>query len=183
MAGGRLADDPRLNTYTQQVWDQAEAVSFSDVRAMTVDDLRHALYWLACGKNSSADINTTSDYDRLKAFMSLCLNDADLKSAVVLSKPARTTTGELRRVYDMVRCLGLYHDDPDAYVGRLLSDRFGGVAIDDLDDQALHQLLMTLGNRINGKHGLRARAGHSIHYMLTACKLPCRCAACRKKSA
>lgn len=42
----------------------------------------------------------------------------------------------------------------------------------------LEQLMMTLARCINGKTGLRAKAGHSMHDMYVAASIPCHCKLC-----
>jgi hypothetical protein len=42
----------------------------------------------------------------------------------------------------------------------------------------MEELIITLSARLNGRSGFRARAGHSVHDMLCAARLPCACSSC-----
>ena len=109
---------------------------------------------------------------------------------------------------DHVKCLALYPlDQPmgragaEAFVQEILNDKFNHgrrhehMTIEDVDDaprfvtnkysgkpeekpSQLEQLVMTVAQRLNGKSGFRAKAGHSMHDMLTSAGLPCACKAC-----
>ena len=82
MVRGRLQGDPtKLNHFSRRVWEQASTLAAASARAATVDDLRHALYYLACGQVSSGRINPGHHTTRLIGWLRLCLDDTDVEAA------------------------------------------------------------------------------------------------------
>jgi hypothetical protein len=116
-------------------------------------------------------------------------------------------SGDRRRLHHrmdcLVRCLGLYMPEStvESYIAAIVRGKFGRPGRTnphwtDLDAEPregtplrgqprirqseLEELIITLSARLNGRSGFRARAGHSVHDMLCAARLPCACARCAK---
>lgn len=125
MADGRLqcAPDGLASRFAKQVWDQAATLARTDLRAATVNDLRHALYFLACGQVSSARIRTNAQCTRVIGWMLLCLDDASLigaRKAVVADgqETAETTAARVRSI----RARGFTEE----YIDKICRARFAG---------------------------------------------------------
>jgi hypothetical protein len=74
----RLLGNPdKLGLFARRVWDGAAAIAARKRRGATVDDLRHALYWFACGVRSAKQLTEPWHRLRCKGWMLLCLDDHD----------------------------------------------------------------------------------------------------------
>ena len=156
---------------------------------------------------SANELNVTSDVDSVKRVLLMMGDNLAGADEVARPEhgAARRYRDVLR---DHVKCLALYPlDQPmgragaEAFVQEILNDKFNHgrrhehMTIEDVDDaprfvtnkysgkpeekpSQLEQLVMTVAQRLNGKSGFRAKAGHSMHDMLTSAGLPCACKAC-----
>lgn len=151
---------------------------------------------------STNDLDNKGDIDAVKACLGM-LADKTKETGEV----GRPEIGRARRLRDMIRdqikCIGLYHPQPRAFVAEIINDKFnrarrmGTLTIRDLTDDPiilrdgreipsqLDQLVMTLGGCLNGsgkKHqrqGFRVTSGDTLHDMKMKAGVRCDCAACR----
>ena len=156
-----------------------------------------------CVLQSTNDLNNKEDVDRVKACLGMLASN--LKSTGEVGHPEIGRARRLRdAIRDQIKCIGLYHPRPKAFVAEIINDkfnrahRFDTLTVRDLTDDPiilndgrelpsqLDQLVMTLGGCLNGsgkKHqrlGFRVEAGESLHSMKTRAGVRCDCAACRK---
>jgi len=127
------------------------------------------------------------DFDTIKSACLAAIRPADLDAQLdQLEQPARRAR---RKIAELIMCLRLYVDDADAYVQRIVRHKFGADDWRQLSSTPpaphwrshLDQLIMTLSRCLNGRHGLRAQAGHSLHDMRTAAGLRCACRQCARQ--
>ena len=93
----QLAGNPeKLGLFARQVWDGAAAMAARQNRGATVDDLRHALYWFACGARSVKQLTQPWHRLRCKGWMLLCLDDGDEEGHWLanLRRPVRGKTAQ-----------------------------------------------------------------------------------------
>ena len=146
---------------------------------------------------SANDLNGTNDFDRVKAHLK-ALADS-VQGAIEVDNPEMGKARRLReRISEVMRCIALYVADPDGYLREVIKDGMHGgrrhecPALEDLDARPrfrgsrempsqLEQLLMTLSARLNGKTGLRNKAGDSLHDMRIKAGLECACRLCRPR--
>lgn len=154
---------------------------------------------------SANDLDSREDIDRVKACM-LMLAD-DVAKTQEVGKPkigsARRKRDALR---DLIKCIGVYHPRPRAYVAEIINDKFNSwrkygapITIRDLTDDPvflrdgreipsqLDQLLYTVSACLNGsgkrgrKAGFRVVSGDTLHAMKMKAGVFCDCAECCKR--
>jgi hypothetical protein len=131
---GRLhAQHAPSNRFARQVWDRAWAEAADRAIAVTPDDLRHALYALACGVHSSAHVDSRWGFTRVRAWLLLCLNDADLRAAQLLTS---ADDDQRRRYIWSIRRLAI----PHAYIAHICRDKFPAYSDPHWDALPLHHL-------------------------------------------
>jgi hypothetical protein len=163
---------------------------FAAVRAVKPDADRHALHVEALGVSKSSKDFTNADFDRVLGVFRAVSQPASLSSQMRQLGQRRARL--LYRLEELTACLGLYVDDPAAYITALLKERFHVVSVDELSDQPtmvqtrsgmvearskLLQLVMTLTARVNA---LRNTSGQTIHAMKTLANVHCDCAECAR---
>lgn len=165
-----------------QGWTTAKGLT-----SIQIDAKRKEQHAIVFGSPISAkQINPRGMFDDIKAHF-LMLTD-NIKGTI---ETDHAEIGEARRLRKLIeehlKCLALYHPDPEAYLTAILLDKFRGVT--DLDSLSakrsylerpsqLEQVVWTLNRCINGKEGLRNQAGHSLHDMRTRAGLECDCTLC-----
>ena len=180
-----------------QGWTKGEGLNSAAIDVMRKELLAR------CGFKSLKDVDPRDGFSMVKREL-LKLDDR-LQGAMEEVKPqietARTSRWFIE--HDLIPCLALYVDAWD-YVSKVATDKFRWrtrdamhrpITLDDLTEDPivrevrgelkeipsqLEQLKFTLSARLNGKAGLRNKAGHSVHQMRTLAGLECRCAVCRK---
>ncbi len=155
---------------------------------------------------SASELDHRADVDRVKILLLLLADN--LNAADEHGKPERGAARRWRDVLaDHMKCLALYPlEQPmaragaEAYVQTLIDHKFNHGRVDkmwleDVDERPrfvhnertgqldekpsqMEQLLWTVNQRLNGKTGYRASAGHSMHDMYMAAGLPCWCKRC-----
>jgi len=189
-------------TFTSVLEFREALASYDTLRAMPASEHRPRFRHL----ESASALNHTSDVDAVKTLL-LMLADS-VRGADEHGKPERGTGRRHMNVLDeKILCLSQYPLDKPmgmagahAFVQTLIDYKFNfgrvdKMTLDDIDDRPRvlpnkktgeleerpsqkEQLMMTVNARLNGKHGFRARASHSMHDMLTGVGLPCACRAC-----
>jgi hypothetical protein len=156
---------------------------------------------------SANELSITTDVDAVKRVLLMLADDLNGADEVGHPEhgAARRHRDVIR---DQVKCLAIYPlGDPMGQEGawrmvlEMANDKFNKnrrieqITLDEVSDQPvffrnkhtgkmqegysqLEQLVMTVARVLNGKTGFRARAGHSMHDMLTSAGLPCACKAC-----
>ena len=123
MERGRLvADGAAPGLFAQRVLDQAVGAAQGQARALTLDDLRHSLYWLATGQVSSRRIVRQAQITRLFAWLRLCLDETLLDALL----QAGLTTDQAQEDARRARIAALRRWHPDPYLEAVCHDRFGG---------------------------------------------------------
>lgn len=155
---------------------------------------------------SANELNVTTDVDAVKRVL-LMMGD-NIKGAEEVARPEHGQSRRYRDLLrDQRKCLAIYPlDKPmgssgaEAFIQAILNDKFNhgrrheNMTLEDVDDaprfapnsggemvekpSQIEQLVMTVAQRLNGKNGFRATAGHSMHEMLASAGLPCACKAC-----
>ncbi len=178
---------------TKLYWREWAAVRRVDPQAD-----RRALTVRALGVAKSSKDFTNADLDRVLAVFRAVSRPADVDGQ--LRQQAQARQRKEHRIWEIMRCLALYHPDPAGYVATLLADRQGvpvdgSLTLEDVSDaptvrtrrdgvpyagpSELEQVLMTLWARVQP---MRRKAGHTLHQMRTAAGVPCDCAKiCRKR--
>jgi bacterioferritin-associated ferredoxin len=177
--------------YLMGLWREACEAQHWDHRDET---RRHRLYEEVLGVEKRFSHFTNDDFGRVKARLMMLADK--LEGAIEDGNPKIDQGRRWRAVLDEHRrCLALYVPDPDAYIAAIARDKFGTPHLDEISPEPpapfmnrygrlierpspLEQLLMTVNQRINGKTGLRNKAGHTIHEMRTAAGLQCSCRDC-----
>lgn len=151
--------------------------------------------WQDC--TSSTDVRLTNEHmDGLIGRLRAISQPDNLQVQLKQQRQPRMRREE--RLSEIHACLGVYVDDVAGYVARVISDKFGvpgrgSLTLEDLSDHPrfitgrdgkleerpsqLLMLIYTLWSRIQ-EH--RQNAGHSLHDMRIAARVPCACAQCRK---
>lgn len=150
--------------------------------------------WEDCS-SSTDDRLTNRHMDDLVARLRAIARPDDLAGQLRQERQPRMRRED--RLVEIQACLGVYIPDVAGYMARVISDKFGvpgrgSLTLDDLSDHPrfvtrggkleerpsqLMMLIMTLWSRLQ-EH--RRQAGHSLHDMRIAARVPCHCAACRK---
>lgn len=157
--------------------------------------------------SGSGEINAREDFDAVKAHLQMLANSLKgaLESDDPNLGRARRLRN---KIYELVRCLNLYTDgeaiareiikdgthragmEAQPYdtlpLPRILESLTAtpryvpSKRTERVEERPsrLEQIVMTLSRELNGKRGWRAKAGDSIHEMLTAAGLPCACKEC-----
>lgn len=141
-------------------------------------ELRLKFFKVELGTPKSFADFSQEDYDKVKATCLAIASPEDLHAQLrLLSQPRERRLFKLR---ELRACLALYLKNPAAYEQAILERRFNGQRPDDMPDRDLDQYLQTLNARLNGAHGLRARALQSVHDMRLAAGLRCDCRKCHE---
>lgn len=148
MERGRLqSSEAALNHFSSQVWRQAATIAQADARAATVDDLRHSLYFLACGQVTSRRVNSGHHATRLFGWLRLCLDDTDIEAAGMAEQTAAGHTGQLSGPV-AIRRLGF----PESYIATvaktLYSAELQGGSWESLPLPVLRNLYKLLRSRL-----------------------------------
>jgi hypothetical protein len=182
--------NPKQNTLYWREWGALTRACKAAGQA--VPD-RHDLHVRALGSDKSHKSFTNAEFDKvLGVFRSYSQPAAVDQQLRQLGQPRAR---KLHKVGELLKCLALYVEDAPAYAREIIRDKVDKgswrnvTAIEDLSEQAPHpdrpsqleQLIMTLERALNGKTGLRAKAGHSLHDMRTAAGLKCTCLICIRR--
>lgn len=175
-------------------------------------DQRLAVLSQAVGRPlaSASDLNHTTDVDQVRRHLQTLADHLPAAMEQEHEAPARRQRVALEQI---LKCLALYHPDPDGYVREVIRDKFAHgrsnraardlqsplPSIDDLSTAPRHwrrpdgvlielpsqleQLLMTITRAVNGKSGFRNQAKHSLHDMYMLADLPCGCRICFRRDA
>lgn len=126
------------------------------------DQLRHELHIKALGSDKSSSAFTNRDFDTVLAVFWAISKPADMDAQL-----AQMNQDRKRLVWkicnEQLRLLKCFMEDPEAYLAKLLQDRFGVDSVEELSHQEgrlywedkkgkgshLHQLFMTLAARID----------------------------------
>lgn len=179
---------------TQLYWREWAAVRRADPQAD-----RRALTVRALGVAKSSKEFTNADLDRVLAAFRAVSRPADVDGQ--LRQQAQARQRKEHRIWEIMRCLALYHPDPAGYVATVLADRQGvpvdgSLTLEDVSDaptvrtrrdgvpyagpSELEQVLMTLWARVQP---MRRKALHTLHQMRMAAGVPCDCAKiCRQRT-
>jgi hypothetical protein len=179
---------------TRMYWRAWAAVRRADPEAD-----RQALTVQALGRLRSSKDLTNAELDRVLAAFRAVSHPDDVDGQLRPQEQAQARRDH--RIAEVMACLRVYRENPEAYVARVIADRQGlaveaAPALADLDDRPtvrtrrdgvayegpseLDQVLMTVWSRI---HGLRRKAGHTLHAMRMAAGWWCDCARiCRAKA-
>ncbi len=158
---------------------------------------------------STNDLDNGKDVDRVKACLGMLADDT--KAADEVGRPELGSARRKRDVIrDLVKCVGVYHERPRAYLASIIDDKFNSwrkygpkLTIRDLTDELiiikggreipsqLDQLIYTLSACLNGsgklrggkrsRLGFRVAAGQTLHEMKSAAGVFCDCAECAKQ--
>lgn len=155
--------------------------------AAAPEPARHELHLRALGVEKSSKVFTNADFDRV------------LAEFRAISQPANVT-GQVRQLRqprarlemsmeEILRCIGVYVGDVEAYAGSICLERFGTPDWRDLSAEKhpqrsnpkihssqLDQFQWTLSRCLNGENGLRNRAGDTLHEMKMKAEVECHCA-------
>jgi hypothetical protein len=165
------------------------------VRRANPQAVRDEITVAALGRRVSSLALSNAEFDQVLAAFRAVSRPADLGAQVRAQRQERDRW--LWRLGWVVQCLGLYVEDPAAYVisisaGKLRAGADGAWDLDALDDRPrvrvvkgvpqespseIAQLLMTLTARL---HDYRREAGESIHMMATRAGARCYCARCKR---
>lgn len=165
--------------------------------AEQIDAKRHEIL-RELGFESLRDVDNRG-FDRLLARVRMLANRVD--GAVDEVRPQNGDSRRLLwRIEWLIKCVELYLPGKgEAYVAGVVADKFPGVdkygtgivhprhwrdlsAVRSVgkEDSELDQLRMTLTARLNGHHGMRSKAGHSVHEMCELARVTCACEACKQ---
>jgi len=179
---------------TQLYWREWAAVRRADPQAD-----RQALTVRALGRARSSKEFSNADLDKVLAVFRAVSRPADVDGQLRQQGQARARREH--RIDEVMRCLGVYVEDVEGYVARIVADKLGvpadgSLTLADVSDEPtvrtrrdgvaypgpsdLEQVLMTLWARVQP---LRRARGHTLHEMKLAAGVPCACAKiCRKGS-
>lgn len=148
---------------------------------------RHALHVRALGAAKSSKEFNNEDLDKVLAEFRAISQPAGVKAQLRQQRQPRTRLEF--SLDELLACLGLYVADAHAYAAGICLDRFGTPDWTELSMEAvphrsdpavsssqLDQFRWTLARALNGKTGLRNRAGDTLHDMKLKAGLPCHCA-------
>lgn len=145
---------------------------------------RHALHIQALGADKSSKVFSNEEFDRVLAVFRAVHQPANINAQ--LRQLGEPRTRKLGKIRELLRCLALYHPNPEAYALSIIRDTSKATSIEDLSDEIdgpsetsqIDRLIMDLSRAVNGRHGFRARAGESLHEMRTRAGLECGCKRC-----
>jgi len=139
--------------------------SFGQVKKARPDADRAEITRQALGYHKSSKELTDREFDLvLQAFWAIAKPDQ-------IAPQVRQINGDRRRllwrISETIRCLGLYLEDPDAYLGSIMAGKYGFREgdprdMEDLKDPELLQLQETLWARVQP---MRRKAGHTVAEM------------------
>lgn len=162
-----------------------------------IDDKRHELL-KGLGFASLKDVDNRG-FDRVLAKLRLLADRVD--GAMEVGRPQ---TGDARRllwrIEWLAKCIELYRPGgAEAYIAEVCADKFepvdkygtgvlhprhwrdlSAVRSPGKEDSELDQLRMTLTARLNGRTGMRAKHGESVHDMCSRAGVTCACQACKE---
>ena len=139
--------------------------SFGQAKKARPDADRAEITRQALGYHKSSKELTAREFDLvLQAFWAIAKPDQ-------IAPQVRQINGDRRRllwrISETIRCLGLYIENPDSYLGKILSSKFGFHEgdprdMEDLRDPELLELQSTLWARVQP---MRRKAGHTVPEM------------------
>lgn len=133
---------PTANGLYQGVWDIAETFAIQQHRAVTSDDLRHAVNFAAASRVSAKDLNN-AEANRAVALMRVLADPDDIEAMNHWLHPDMAAKRGL-----IVAIRGLAHAN---YTAAICRARFGKTDLEDLTVQQLNQVRFTLTNRMRSK--------------------------------
>ena len=125
-------------------WDEWRAVS--KIVGNTIS--RHDLHREALGYDKSSRALSNKEFDRILAHFRAINRPADLNAQLRLQQQPEIRARHV--IHNLTSTLARHlggRDQADAYLDALLRDRFGGLAVEDLDLAALRELIITLTAR------------------------------------
>lgn len=149
---------------------------------------------------SASEIDAHGDYDVIKRELGTLADSVSEAMDTGEEGIARRLRGKVRE--ELLPCLALYRggmEGAEACVREVINDKFNQGRrreVRDLDEltaaprfrevrgevvelpSELEQLVMTLSRVLNGKTGLRNKAGHSLHEMRVLAQVGCGCRVC-----
>lgn len=155
---------------------------------------RHALHVQALGADKSSKEFTNEDFDKVLAVFRAIHQPANVNAQLrQIREPRKRAEFPFPELFKL---LGLYVGDVDAYVASICLDQFGTPDWRDLSETVapekynprwkssqLQKLRYSLNKCLNGKTGLRNKAGDSLHDMRIKAGLKCTCASiCAKRA-
>jgi uncharacterized protein YjiS (DUF1127 family) len=160
--------------------------------AVPVPD-RHELHRRALGRDRSSKDFSNEEFDKVLAEFRAISQPASVNAQLRQQRQPRTRLEF--SLDELLACIGLYVADAEAYAAGICLDKYGTPDFRDLSDVAvphkrnpkessspLDQFRWTLARSLNGKTGLRNKAGDSLHDMKMKAGLPCHCATyCAKR--
>lgn len=145
-AKGRLIGKPHANfgvgisrELYNQVWIAAQQLSLTEHRALKPDDLRHACTIVALGRYKSSKDFTNAECDRVVTLFKVLTEPDDIDAQIDWEHPSNAARRRLLWVIE--------HSAPDAYVRAIAADKFGTRLWEDLENQQLQYLAVTLKER------------------------------------
>lgn len=179
-----------------QGWDRFHGLNSAAV------DAKRKEFLARCGFTSLTKVDTRHGFSLVKR--ELLKLDDQLQGGIEEVKPTIETarTGRWFIEHDLFPCIALYANVEEVLAGlsndfkftwKMGLGRGEPFTLDELTDDPVikmvkgeprefpsqvKQLLMTLSAMLNGKDGLRAQAGHSVHTMRTMAGLDCQSAEC-----
>ena len=165
---------------TKLYWREWAAVRRVCKAAALPEPDRHELHARALGADKSSTDFDNADLDRVLAEFRAISQPASVSAQLRQQRQPR------RRmefsIDELLLCIGLYVADAEAYAASICLARFKSPDFRELSERELEQFRWTLAGRLNGKTGLRNKAGDSLHDMKTKAGLPCHCATyCAKR--
>lgn len=155
---------------------------FSAVKRVYPEADRHDLHVQALGQDKSSNDLGNADLDKVLAVFRAISRPSDLDGQVQqVEQPLRRSRWAMEQV---MLCLALYVDHPDAYRDAIIRDRWPTHTVRTLSADQLRHVRMTIWDRLNAADtGFRNQAGHSLHEMCIRAGARCSCAACSKARA
>lgn len=124
----------------RKVWVFAEQLAGRALRAVTVNDLRHASYVAAIGRDCSHDEFTNTEFNAVLALWKLLIDPDDLAAVMEHQNPGQAARRGL--IASILR-----NAPGEAYVAAIATRRWGTRNWKTLNDGALRQLAVTLSER------------------------------------
>lgn len=178
-----------------QHWTREDGLTTADI------DLKRKEFLAGCGFKSLTLVDRTDGFTRVLNGLKVLIG-VSVKAGLEVGDPTLNKARNIRHVIanEIEPCLAVYVQDVYAYITAIMEDKnrwwkldkpARDITLEDLDAKpifrrgkdgnlqewpsTLEQLLMTLNARLHAK---RREAGHSIHDMKVAARVPCHCKAC-----
>lgn len=174
---------PQRITLMAEWWPNACAAQGWDVKDR---ERRLEVLSEAVGREleSANDLDSRGDVDKVKSHLGMLADS--VQGAIEVDHPEEGQGRRLRvGLRDLVKCIGVYHPAPEAYLRKIIEgicnkgSRFDLPGIDGLSASGhpsqLHQVLTATARAVHGK---RRQAGDSVHGMKTRAGVQCNCALC-----